>query len=91
MNLFKKIYIDKLNSLRLEENANFIRESPISIVAEVLDLYDNNQIGTKNIDLDEPIKKSAEECEKIINKHFIVDNQSYYQKTNFIKILSVQF
>ena len=91
LNLFKKIYIDKLNPLRLEENANFIRESPISIVAEVLDLYDSNQIGTKNIDLDEPIKKSAEECEKIINKHFTVDNQSYYQKTNFIKILSVQF
>ena len=91
LNLFKKIYIDKLNPLRLEENANFIRESPISIVAEVLALYDSNQIGTKNIDLDEPIKKSAEECEKIINKHFTVDNQSYYQKTNFIKILSVQF
>ena len=34
---------------------------------------------------------SAEECEKIINKYFNVDNQNYYQKMNFIKILSVQF
>ena len=91
LNLFTKIYIDKLNPLRLEENINFIRDSPISIVAEVLSLYDNNQIETTNIDLDGPIRKNAAECEKIINKYFTVENQSYYQKMNFIKILSVQF
>ena len=70
LNLFNKIHIDKLNPLRLEENAQIIRNSPISIVAEVLYLYDNNQIDTKNIGLDEPIQKSAAECEQIINKHF---------------------
>ena len=91
LNLFKKIYIDKLNPLRLEENVQYIKDSPISIVSEVLSLYDNNQIGTNNIDLNGPIRKSAEECEAIINKHFTVENQSYYQKTNFIKILSIQF
>ena len=91
LNLFNKIYIDKLNPLRLEENALIIRNSPISIVAEVLDLYDNNKINKQNINLDAPIEKSAAECEKIINKHFQVKNQNYYQKMNFIKILSIQF
>ncbi len=91
LQLFKRINIDKLKPLRLEENIEFIRDSPISIVSEVLFLYDSNEIGTKNIDLDSKIKKNAEQCEKIINKYFKVENQSYYQKMNFIKILSVQF
>ena len=91
LSLFKKVYIDTLKPLRLEENAYLIRDSPISIVAEVLSLYDNNKIGTNNINLDSPISKSAKECEEIINRHFKVDNQNYYQKMNFIKILSVQF
>ena len=91
LNMFKKIHIDKLSPLRLEDNIRYIKDSPISIVAEVLSLYDNNGIETQNIDLDAPITKSAEQCEKIINKHFNVENQSYYQKMNFIKILSIQF
>ena len=40
LNLFHNIHIKKLYPLRLEENIEFIRDSPISIVAEVLDLYD---------------------------------------------------
>ena len=91
LNLFNKIHIKKLNTLRLEENIKVISDSPISIVAEVLDLYDKNEIQTKNIDLNGPIKKSPEECEKIINKHFNAENKNYYQKMNFIKILSTQF
>ena len=91
LSLFKKVYIDTLKPLRLEENAYLIKDSPISIVAEVLSLYDNNKIGTSNLDLNSPISKSAKECEEIINRHFKVDNQNYYQKMNFIKILSVQF
>ena len=91
LNKFKKIHIGKLSPLRLEDNIRYIRDSPISIVAEGLYLYDNNSIRTVNIDLNAPIRKSAEECEKIINKYFNVENQSYYQKMNFIKILSIQF
>ena len=91
LTLFKKTNIVKLCPLRLEENVKYIKDSPISIVAEVLSLYDNNEIRQKNIDLDGEITKTAEECEKIINRHFKVDNQNYYQKMNFIKILSVQF
>lgn len=45
----------------------------------------------KNIDLNEKISKTEKECEEIINKYFIVENQNYYQKINFIKIFSVQF
>ena len=91
LNLFKKIYFEKLCPLRLEEGAKLIGDSPISIVAEVLSLYDNNQIATKNIDLQAPINKNAKQCEEIIDRHFNAENQSYYQKMNFIKILSVQF
>ena len=91
LNLFKKICLDKLNPLKLEEEIRLIRDSPISIVAEVLSLYDNGQIETKNIDLDNPLEKSAEECEIIINKYFNVKNQNYYNKMNFIKILSLLF
>ena len=91
LDLFNKIYIEKLNPLRLEENAKIIRNSPISIVAEVLFLYENNKIGTTNIDLDSPIRRSVANCERIINRYFQVANQNYYQKMNFIKILSIQF
>ena len=71
-----------------------IGDSPISIVAEVLSLYDTNQIGTKNIDLKAKIIKTDEQIKKYeqyIDKHFNVENQSYYQKMNFIKILYVKF
>ena len=91
LSLFKNIHIDKLCPLRLEENAVIVLESPISIVAETLLLYEIGQIGTTNIDLYKPIEILPNECECIINRHFKVENQNYYQKINFIKILSVQF
>ena len=88
---FKRIHINELSPLRLEENIKKIGDSPISIVAEVLSLYDSNRIETQNINLEQPIRKTAAECEEIINRHFKVKNKNYYQKINFIKILSVQF
>ena len=91
LDLFKKVNIKELKPLRLEEGVKIIKDSPISIVAEGLTLYDNKNIETTNIDLYGEIKMSAEECEKIINKYFKVKNQNYYQKMNFIKILSNQF
>ena len=91
LKLFKKVYIDKLNPLRLEDNAIYIKDSPISIVAEVLSLYEQNKIDKLNVNIEAKIRKTASECEKIINRYFQVENQNYYQKMNFIKILSVQF
>jgi len=91
LNLFKKIYIEKLGPLRLEDNINYIKDSPIAIVGETLLLYEKGQIENKNIDLESRISKSAKEYEDIINRYFTVDNQNYYQKMNFIKILSTQF
>ena len=91
LNLIKHIDIEKLRPLKLEENVKFIGESNISIVAEVLSLYDKGKIGEKNINLEEKISKSVAECEKIINKYFSIENPNYYQKINFIKILSSLF
>ena len=90
LKLFNAINIDKLPPLRLEENIKLIKDSPISIVAETLALIKSNDYNT-NINLDMPISKTAAECEKLINEKFDVINQNYYQKMNFIKILSVQF
>ena len=91
LKLFNNIYIDNLRPLRLEEGVKYIKDSPISIVAEVLEIYESHEIAMQNINLDAPITKTGEECEKIINKYFNVANQNYYQKMNFIKILSIQF
>ena len=91
LNLFKKNFIEKLSPLRLEDNVKYIKDSPISIVAEVLSYYDQDRISKENINMDSKISKTAKQCEDIINRHFKVDNQNYYQKMNFIKILSVQF
>ena len=91
LNLFNSVYIDKLKPLRLENNIKYVKESNISIVAEVLTLYDKGKIGKENINLDAKISKSAEDCEKIINKYFKIENPNYYKKMNFIKILASQF
>ena len=91
LSLFKKTQLDNLRPLRLEENVHLVKDSNISIVAEVLSFYEQGRIDKENIDLDAPISKSAAECEKIINRYFKVKNQNYYQKMNFIKILAVQF
>ena len=88
--LFSVKNIEKLETLRLEENIKYIKDSPISIVAETLEKYDTGQYY-ENVDLDMPIRKSAYDCQRIIDKYFTVRNKNYYQKINFIKILSVQF
>jgi hypothetical protein len=47
LTLFKNIHIDKLCPLRLEENIKIVEDSPISIVAETLKLYENGEIEKK--------------------------------------------
>jgi hypothetical protein len=91
LTLFKKTFIDKLPPLRLEENVFYLFESPISIVAETLDYYEKGIISDRNINLEKHIERPNDECEYIINRYFPGKNNNYYQKMNFIKILSVQF
>ena len=91
LNLFKKTHIENLPPLRLEENAYLLCESPISIVAETLHFYKKNMIASRNINLIKHIERSSYDCESIINEYFPGQNNNYYQKMNFIKILSVQF
>ena len=64
LKLFNKIHIEELKPLRLEEGAKCIGDSPISIVAEVLDLYGTHEIALQNINLKAPIKKTGEECKR---------------------------
>ena len=91
LNLFHKVIINELRPLRLEPDVKYIKDLPISIVSVVLSLYKHKKIGKNNIDLDKPITKNVAEYEKIINEYFQVENQNYYQKMNFVKILSIQF
>ena len=91
LQLFRKTYIQQLPPLRLEEDVYYIFESPISIVAETLYFYENGMISNQNINIQQRITRSAYQCEEIINRYFTGKNNNYYQKNNFIKILSVQF
>ena len=91
LTLFKEEYIDKLRPLR-EKAPGLIGQSPIALVGEVLIKYEENKISKNNIDLGMPYDSDdIERYENIINKYFNVENQNYYQKMNFIKILSLQF
>ena len=92
LNIYKRTHIKTLKPLRLEENAKIINDSPISIVAEILFLCDKAKIDINDIDLNEEIKKNIiNEYQTIIDKYFKVENKNFYQKMNFIKILSMQF
>ena len=91
LTIFKRKYIETIGPLRLEENIKVLGDSPISIVAEVLSLYKAGTIKMIDIDLNAPISKEAKECEMIINEHYEEKNKNYYQKMNYIKILSELF
>ena len=92
LTLFSKEFIDSLRPLRIERNAYNVGQSPISIVAECLLSYEENKIVKKNLDLEIPIDIDDEEkYNQIINKYFNIENQNYYQKMKFIKILALQF
>ena len=92
LNLFKEEYIDKLRPLRIEKDVRLVGQSPIALVGEVLNSYEEGKISKKNIDLEMPIDpEDVVKYEEVINKYFNVENQNYYQKMNFIKILSLQF
>ena len=92
LNLFKEEYIDKLRPLRKEKGAVYVGQSDIAIVGEVLQYYEEGKIKRNDIHLDFPIDDDdIEKYERYINKYFDVENQNYYQKINFIKILSLQF
>ena len=91
LKLFKKTHLDKLKPLILEENASLFQDSPISIVAKTLQLYETKEIRRRNVILDATIDITPKECEVIINKYFNQKNKNYYQKMNFIKMLSYSF
>ena len=92
LNLFKQEYIDKLRPLRIDRCPGLVGQSPIAIVGEVLKSYEEGKIARKNIDLELGFDADdVAKYEEIINKYFNVENQNYYQKMNFIKILSLQF
>ena len=91
LKILRKVYIDKLPPLRLEENAILIEHSPIMIVAEILKKYEEGTINKENINLEDPIRLHISEAEAIINRYITPENKNYYLKMNGIKILSSLF
>ena len=82
-NLNEKIFINQLGL------------SKIQIVSNIINLFNNNEIQNKNFGMNSQNLLSEEKCEEIINStlNSIVKNSTinFYQKINFIKLLSSEF
>ena len=93
LSLFQKNEIKKLLPLKIQRNLRKIRESPIFVVANTLQKYKEGKIGEENIDLDADNNLSNNACELIIDEYLkSKENEyNYYQKNNFIKLLSEEF
>ena len=97
--IIKDIKILKENKLpNLKEKAiiNHIGDSKIQIVSNIINLYNKDEIKYKNIDMNSQILLSEDKSEEIINKALngYVKNYptiNFYQKINFIKLLSTEF
>ncbi len=93
LSLFQKNEIKKLLPLKIKNNLKKIRDSPIFVVANTLQKYKEGKIGEENIDLDADNSLSNNACELIIDE-YLKSNENeynYYQKNNFIKLLSEEF
>ena len=92
INIFKK---DKIIDLKEKPNIKKIGDSKIQIVANTLKLFNDNKIQKENLDLNSKELLNQEKCEEIINKTLIDYNgeskYNFYQKRNFIKLLSSEF
>ena len=89
----------KNNIINLKENSNKtkIGESRIQIVANTINLFNNSKIMTQNLNLYNKELLSQEKCNEIINKTLFdylgesSNDFNFYQKKNFIKLLSSEF
>ena len=93
LSLFRKNEIKKLLPLKIDGNLKKIGESPIYIVANTLQKYKEGKIGEENIDLELNNSLSNQGCESIIDE-YLKSNENeynYYQKNNFIQLLSEEF
>ena len=82
-----------LTPLRISQDIHKIKESDIQIVANTLNMYKKNQIGSQNLNFESNQLLSDKDCENLINE-YINNNETkynYYQKMTFIKLLSVEF
>jgi hypothetical protein len=93
LSLFQKTEIKKLLPLKIDGALTKIRESPIFVVANTLQKYKEGKIGEENIDLELDNQLSNKACESIIDEYLkSKENEyNYYQKNNFIKLLSEEF
>ena len=86
---------NKLPNLKEKTIPNKIGDSKIQVASNILYLFNNNEIQNKNIDMNSQNLLREEKCEEIINKALnnYADNSSinFYQKINFIKLLSSEF
>ena len=82
-------------------NINCIKDSKIQIISSILNLFENNKIGLKNIDLNSKKYIDQSKCSEIINNCLINQieelknktnyHPNFYQIKNFINYLSSEF
>ena len=91
----KKISIEKLPDLRDIKENNYKGKNKITdiqLVANILQMLENNTIQENNFNLDKNNKIiPLDDCQKLINKYFTLEKGNYYQKIAFIHILADQF
>ena len=87
--------IDDVPSLKEMKKVEKIEDSGIQIVSGVLSLVKQNKIGEENLPLYSKELMEQNQCEKIINeiliKYLKGKKYNYYQKINFIKLISAEF
>ena len=93
---FKILKENKLPFLQEKKIIKYIGDSNIQIVSNVINLFNNNEIQNKNLDMNSGNLMSQEKCEEIINQTLnrYLNNYTtinFYQKINFIKLLSSEF
>ena len=93
LKLFKLTHLKQLLPLKVPTNVTTINDSNIQIVANTLKSYKEDKIGENNIDFNSTNLLSNDVCQNLIDE-FLKNKQNeynYYQKMNFIKLLSVEF
>ena len=94
LNAFNDFKLDIKNLPKLvdksQSHISMIIDSDIQIVAGILELFDNNTIYNKKLDLYSNKLISIDRCEQLIKKYFNIPNSNYYQIDSFIRIMSYQ-
>ena len=93
LKLFKNTSLTALKPLKIPPNIEKIGDDDIQIVANTLKSFKDGSIGHKNIDFESTSLLDNNTCQNLIDEYIKnkENDYNYYQKINFIKLLSIEF